>query len=43
MNTEREQTYWDEWNEAALRRHPAAAQITEASEKLEMKKLYRCL
>ena len=26
VNTEREQTYWDEWDEAALRHHPAAAQ-----------------
>ena len=40
MNTEREQTYWDEWDEAALRRIiQQQRKITEASKKLEMKKL----
>ena len=38
MNTEREQTYWDEWDEAALRRIiQQQRKITEASKKLEMK------
>ena len=40
MTTGREQTYWDEWDEAALRR---ISKITEASTKLEMKKLYQAL
>ena len=35
VNTEREQTYWDEWDEAALRRI--------IQQKLEMKKLYQVL
>ena len=40
-NTEREQAYWDEWDEAALRRIiQQQRKITEASKKLEMKKLY---
>ena len=44
MNTEREQTYWDEWDEAALRRIiQQQCKITEASKKLEMKKLYQVL
>ena len=44
MNTEREQTYWDEWDEAALRRIiQQQRKITEASKKLEMKKLYQVL
>ena len=44
MNTEREQAYWDEWDEAALRRIiQQQRKITEASKKLEMKKLYRVL
>ena len=39
MNTEREQA-WDEWDEAALRRIiQQQCKITEASKKLEMKKL----
>ena len=42
VNTEREQTYWDEWDEAALRRIiQQQRKITEASKKLEMKKLCR--
>ena len=44
VNTEREQTYWDEWDEAALRRIiQQQRKITEASKKLEMKKLYHVL
>ena len=44
MNTEREQTYWDEWDEAALRRiTQQQRKITEASRGLEMKKLYQVL
>ena len=40
VNTEREQTYWDEWDEAALRRIiQQQRKIMEASKKLEMKKL----
>ena len=35
VNTEREQACWEDWDEAAL--------ITEASKKLEMKKLYQVL
>ena len=44
MNTEREQAYWDEWDESALRRIiQQQRKITEASKKLEMKKLYQVL
>ena len=44
VNTEREQAYWDEWGEAALRRIiQQQRKITEASKKLEMKKLYQVL
>ena len=44
MNTEREQAYWDEWDESALRRViQQQRKITEASKKLEMKKLYQVL
>ena len=44
VNTEREQTYWDEWDEAALRRIiQQQRKITEASKKLEMKKLNQVL
>ena len=44
VNTEREQAYWDEWDEAALRRIiQQQRKITEASKKLEMKKLYQVL
>ena len=44
MNTEREQAYWDEWDEPALRRIiQQQRKITEASKKLEMKKLYQVL
>ena len=44
VNTEREQTYWDEWDEAALRRIiQQQRKITEASKKLETKKLYQVL
>ena len=40
VNTEREQTYWDEWDEAALRRIiQQQRKITEAS----IKKLYQVL
>ena len=39
-----EQAYWDEWDEAALRRIiQQQRKITEASKKLEMKKLYQVL
>ena len=44
INTEREQAYWDEWDEAALRRIiQHQRKITEASKKLEMKRLYQVL
>ena len=44
VNTEREQACWDEWDEAALRRIiQQQRKITEASKKLEMKKLYQVL
>ena len=44
VNTEWEQAYWDEWDEAALRRIiQQQRKITEASKKLEMKKLYQVL
>ena len=44
VTTEREQAYWDEWDEAALRRIiQQQRKITEASKKLEMKKLYQVL
>ena len=44
VNTEREQAYWDEWDEPALRRIiQQQRKITEASKKLEMKKLYQVL
>ena len=43
VNTEREQAHWNEWDEAALRRHPAAARDYGASKKLEMKKLNQVL
>ena len=44
VNTEREQAYWDEWDESALRRIiQQQRKITEASQKLEMKKLYQVL
>ena len=44
MNTEREPAYWDEWDEPALRRIiQQQRNITEASKKLEMKKLYQVL
>ena len=42
MNTEREQAYWDEWDETALRRIiQQQRKITDASKKLEMKQLYQ--
>ena len=44
VNTEREQAYWEDWDEAALRRIiQQQRKITEASKKLEMKKLYQVL
>ena len=44
MNTEREQAYWEDWDEAALRRIiQQQRKITETSKKLEMKKLYQVL
>ena len=44
VNTEREQAYWDEWDEAALRRIiQQQRKITDASKKLEMKQLYQVL
>ena len=44
VNTEREQAYWDKWDEAALRRIILQQRkITEACKKLEMKKLYQVL
>ena len=44
VNTEQEQAYWDEWDEAALRGIiQRQRKITETSKKLEMKKLYQVL
>ena len=44
VNTEREQAYWEDWDEPALRRIiQQQRKITEASKKLEMKKLYQVL
>ena len=44
VNTEREQAYWEEWDEPALRRIiQQQRKITETSKKLEMKKLYQVL
>ena len=44
VNTEKEQAYWDEWDEAALRGIiQRQRKITETSKKLEMKKLYQVL
>ena len=44
VNTEREQAYYDEWDEAALRGIiQRQRKITETSKKLEMKKLYQVL
>ena len=44
VNAEREQAYWEDWDEAALRRIiQQQRKITEASKKLEMKKLYQVL
>ena len=41
VNTEREQAYYDEWDEAALRGIiQRQRKITKTSKKLEMKKLY---
>ena len=43
-NTEREQAYYDEWDEAALRSIiQRQRKITKTSKKLEMKKLYQVL
>ena len=39
VNTEREQAYWEDWDEPALRRIiQQQRKITETSKKLEMKK-----
>ena len=44
VNAEKEQAYWDEWDEAALRGIiQRQRKITETSKKLEMKKLYQVL
>ena len=44
VKTEREQAYYDEWDEAALRGIiQRQRKITETSKKLEMKKLYQVL
>ena len=44
VNTEREQAYWHEWDEAALKRIiQQQRKITDASKKLEMKQLYQVL
>ena len=44
VNTEQEQAYYDEWDEAALRGIiQRQRKITETSKKLEMKKLYQVL
>ena len=42
VNTEKEQAYWEDWDEAALRGIiQRQRKITETSKKLEMKKLYQ--
>ena len=44
VNAEREQAYWEDWDEPALRRIiQQQRKITETSKKLEMKKLYQVL
>ena len=44
VNTEKEQAYWEDWDEAALRGIiQKQRKITETSKKLEMKKLYQVL
>ena len=44
MNTEKEQAYWEDWDEAALRGIiQRQRKITETSKKLEMKKLHQVL
>ena len=44
VNTEKEQAYWEDWDEAALRGIiQRQRKITETSKKLEMKKLYQVL
>ena len=44
LGAEREQTYYDEWDEAALRSSiQRQRKITQTSKKLEMKKLYQVL
>ena len=44
MNVEKDQAYWEDWDEAALRRIiQQQRKITETSKKLEMKKLYQVL
>ena len=44
MNTEQEQAYWEDWNEAALRGIiQRQRKITKTSKKMEMKKLYQVL
>ena len=44
VSAEREQAYWNEWDEAALRGIiQRQRKITETSKKLEMKKLYQVL
>ena len=44
MNTEKEQAYWEDWDEAALRGIiQRQRKIIETSKKLEMKKLYQVL
>ena len=44
MNVEKDQAYWEDWDEAALRRIiQQQRKITETSKKLEMKKLYQAL
>ena len=44
MNVEKDQAYWEDWDEAALRRIiQQQRKITETSKKLELKKLYQVL
>ena len=44
VNVEKDQAYWEDWDEAALRRIiQQQRKITETSKKLEMKKLYQVL
>ena len=43
VNAEKDQAYWEDWDEPALRIIQQQRKITETSKKLEMKKLYQVL